>query len=489
MRWSHPIRWSLAAAAAMLLSLFQPPVASADYRQATLVEFADIYSGPGEDYYVVEDGEEGDSFPVLEEKKGWVKLRLSTGTGWVEKSKVEMSSVEGEDSAPAAGEDDGDGEARADGAAKARSIEGVIKKKTAKLFSEPTTTSIVVKKLRKGTNVEVVERSEDGKWYKVRHDGPMAWVRAGSVRLVGLEKGADPVEIPTAGDEHFRVMGKDEMAQASAELGTELRLWAGVGEARLRQRWDANATGSYRFPNYKPPFKYDLSTPGPAVSLGAAFWFMPNWGVQATSRLVLAHKGIEVNDKDYTAEPVRLTITSTSADLAGQVRYPFFRPGAFFVGRLGYRYYKFAWDRAQPDPAEIKGANSPLFWTTIYHGPLLGLGLRYPFTSWLGIEGNADVVPYGFARNDVVGGTADTPSGDLSGAWGFTTEVSFWVQVFHGPPVITAEIKGFYDFYKSSYTVPEGAEVPRALPPYLAYSEATSDEQAGGAAVALSVRF
>ncbi|MBM4319882.1 MAG: hypothetical protein FJ125_07960, partial [Deltaproteobacteria bacterium] len=180
MSWSLPIR--LAAAALVLLGAPWLPMARADYRQATLKDFADIYSGPGEDYYVVEDGEEGNSFPVLQEKGEWVKIRLSTGTGWVEASKVEITTVEGEELPPAAGERAEEGAATEQGAP-GGGIEAVVKVKTAKLLSEPSSSAIVVKKLPKGSRVEVVERSRDGKWYKVRYDGPIAWLLASSVRL------------------------------------------------------------------------------------------------------------------------------------------------------------------------------------------------------------------------------------------------------------------------------------------------------------------
>ncbi|MBM4320956.1 MAG: hypothetical protein FJ125_13640 [Deltaproteobacteria bacterium] len=284
-------------------------------------------------------------------------------------------------------------------------------------------------------------------------------------------------------------MNEAELRQASSELGHELRLWAGVGVARLRQRWDTNATGGYRFESYKPPFEYDNSTPGPALNLGAACWFSPNWGAQASSRLVVAYKGLEFSDPAYTSDPVRLTLATYSLDLAGQLRFPFLRPGAFFHGRFGYRYFQLDWDQAQPDPQEIKGAQSPLYWSTIYQGPFLGLGMRYPFAGWIGVEGSADVVPYAFARNTVVGGTTQTPSGDVTRAWGFTGEVQVWLLISQGPPTISAEVRFFYDYYWSHFVVPEGADAPRASAPYRAYSDATGDEQAGGCAVAMSIRF
>ena len=478
----------------LLVALLLPQVARGDYEQVTLTDFADILSGPGEDFQVIQDGSEGDSFPVLQKKKGWVKVRLTSGVGWITEEKVEFSTVEGEDlpGGEAEAGEGGEGEAAAkeeeqEQPAGEERIEAIVKTRTAKLFAEATTKSTVVTKVKKGVRIEVIHRSDDSKWYKVRHDGPQAWVRASSVRLAGYEEGQEP-EVPTLAELEARRAALAKPA-APDPLGPALRAWAGVGEARLNQQWDTNASGTYPFPTYRPPYDYDLGTPGPAFLGGVGYWFNRYVGAEASGRLVWAHKGLEINDPDYTNETTRLTMASYLIDGSAMGRFPFLDNGAYVSGRIGYRFFKLSWDQAQPDPAAIAGGTSPLFWSVVYHGPLVGLGVHFPFADWIGVDLDLKGLPFAFAANDLEGGTADTPSGNLDGAWGMGGELGLYFVVYQGPPSLTVEVRGFFDYAKSNYVVPAGAEVPRASSPYLPYTTGVSTEQSLGGSATMSVRF
>ena len=485
----HERRGFLLAVPILLFGTLLCREAAGDYRQATIKDFADIHSGPGEDYYIVEDGEQGDSFLVLDEQGEWVKLRLTTGTGWVLRSKVDISIVEGEELE--GGEDAASGDTGDESGRQGGPVEAQVSRKRAKLYAEPDTGSVVVKKLSKRTPLEVVGRSKDGRWYKVRHDGPKAWVRAKDVRLIGLES-TEVAEATVLHDrEYFRIMSDREIRKASLALGAGgLTLWVGMGEARVRQRFEARpTTRTYKYENYRPPPKYEIATPGPAFVLGGRYWFHVNLGLELSGRVVWANKGIEVRDPAYTRREEKLTLASYSFDLAGQLRYPFLREGAFFMGRLGYKYFQLGVDQARPPPEEIGGATSPLFWSMIYQGPLLGAGMRFPLASWVGVQIFGDLLPYAFARNSVTGGDAQTPSGDVDHAWGLTGRVALWFLVHRGAFDIDLEARGFYEYFAYSLSVDPDKNVPRARPPYLSYESASGSELAVGGALSLSLCF
>jgi len=463
--------------------------AHAEPRQARLTDFADIFSGPGEDFYVVQDGEEGETYPVVRVKGEWVEVQLEGETGWVSRSRVELEGGAGGDPDGEAEEPDGeDEEGDAGGSGGTRAV---VKGRRAKLYAKPDTSAIVVAKLSKGATLEVLQRSEDGRWYKARYDGPPAWVRARDIRLVGLEQGAPRPGGGPSGDEHFRMMDDRELRQASLALGSGiLVLRAGVGEGRVRQSFTAeDPQGTYAYDAYQPPMSYDISTPGPAFSFGAAYWFTPNFGVETSAVLVWAHKGISVNDEAYTDGEARLTLATYTADGAAVMRYPFLREGAYFYGRAGYKVFQFDVDQANPDPATLGGAVSPLFWSMVYHGPELGFGVRFPITEWFGVEPRGDVVPFAFARNGFEGGGGDTPSGNVGHAWGLSLGAALWFLVMRAPVQLDIELRGFYDHFFCSFNAPDGVDVPRAQPPYLSYEEASTDEQSVGATASLALRF
>lgn len=477
-----------AALGSALFAIVASVPASAKPRQARLKEFADVYAEADEDSYVVQDGEEGEVYPIVRVKGDWVEVQLEGETGWIERGRVEMdASGDGDESAGDAG---GDGEEDGE-AAGAGAIRAVVKPRRAKLYATPDTDAVVVTKLARGTSIEVLERSEDGRWYKARYDGPPAWVRARDVRLVGLEQG-DPVPgEQSSGDEHFRVMDDRELRQASVALGAGvLLLRAGVGEGRVRQSFTAHdPQGAYAYDNYQPPMSYDISTPGPAFSFGAAYWATGNFGVDVNAVLVWAHKGISVNDPSYTDGEARLTLATYTGDVGAIARYPFLREGAYFFGRVGYKLFQFDVDQANPDPATLNGAVSPLFWSMVYHGPELGGGMRFPVTEWFGVEPRLDVVPFAFARNGFEGGGGDTPSGNVGHAWGLSVNAALWFLVLRAPIQLDIELRGFYDHFFCSFNAPDGVDVPRANPPYLRYAEANTDEQSVGATASLALRF
>ncbi len=481
-RWSWS--WTLP-----LVFLVVPTVSHAEYRQATIEDFADIYSGPGEDFYVVEDGEEGDSFPIIGEKGDWYKVKLPSGVGWIAKEAVSVTTVEGElevETAPGSEEAEASDEEEVE--QESKGIEAVVKRRKIKLYSRPTTRSKVVKKLRKGTRIEVVERSKKGRWFKIRYDGPPAWVRAKDVRLVGLERDEVLDTIPEEGT-GFKLMSDRELEEASQALGTGFAVWAGIGEARLKQEYVSHTTSkAYKYSNYKPPARYTIATPAPAFVGGGEFWFTPNFGVEADATLVWAQKGLSIADHDYTAKEISLTMASYSFELAALARYPFLRPKAFFYGRLGYRFFELDVDQANPDPKEIGGAVSPIFWAMIYQGPVLGAGLRFPFKPWIGIGAKFDWIPVALAKNGFQGGTADTPSGDVDSASGLSGRATIWVVAVENPK-IEFRVNGFFDYFSATFTVPDGKDVPRAQPPFLPYDTADTTEQAVGANVSVAASF
>ncbi|MDD4236946.1 MAG: N-acetylmuramoyl-L-alanine amidase [Desulfotomaculaceae bacterium] len=163
--------------AGWLVNIQQPQAAAASAGQVALLNGngINVRGGPGTSYGIITQGGSGDRFPVLESSGDWVKVQLSSGTGWVagwlvslETAQPVVSQPEAVNPAPAA----------VSGGAKVAVVNGSI----VNVRSGPGTSNAVVGSVVQGNSLPVL--SQSGDWCQVSlPSGGNGWVAGWLVAL------------------------------------------------------------------------------------------------------------------------------------------------------------------------------------------------------------------------------------------------------------------------------------------------------------------
>lgn len=118
-----------------------------------------VRSGPGTSFRLIGFINKGQKFTVLGQNENWYKINSPFGEGWVVRDFLEIKTIKQEskqDSSPS------------------KNNMGIVNGDTLNIRQEPTTTSPVIGKLTKGTNVSIY--SKQNNWLEVGFSNLRGWV-------------------------------------------------------------------------------------------------------------------------------------------------------------------------------------------------------------------------------------------------------------------------------------------------------------------------
>ena len=465
-------------------------------REVAVLEKCTVHSGPGVDFFVIQDASRGEVFDLLEEQTGWVKVKLPDGAGgWLPIGSVEVASVAGEQEVTR--DDRG-------------VIEAEVTAERAKLHAGPRETFVVVKQVRGGTMLQVIGRDPGGDWLKVRLDGPPAWIRRAEVEMAApeswLPEASARLDSRTAAPEGLDLDGAAEEEEGGLGDGFGiLRLdkapplpvgWvasAGVGFSQLSHKLSTDTGDAYGYSLQAFAFDGEVS-----------YWHTPTLGGRfrthvdlAPKRLKADRQAFEIDDEDAPpAKAVDLTASVAAIDAMGVARVQVLRPGTWVEGRVGWRWWSYDVDLVQTEPNGPNGPGNdtvvahPAFNPTSFTGPVFGGGFRMPLDSWVGVHGGFDLVPFAIVSDPFESGGLDTRSGDVDGVYGMSARGGFWLTPYESPEYdLDLDIRLHWERFFTDYIAPASDPSPRTAHRFLDdYTSADSQEGVFGAVVAIVYR-
>ncbi len=475
--------------------------AQTESREVAVLERCTVHSGPGVDFFAIQDASRGEVFDLLEERTGWVKVKLPDGAGgWLPIDKVEVTTIAGEEEVT-----------RNDRSV----IEAEVTAQRAKLYAGPRDTFVVVKRVRGGTMLQVIGRDPGGDWLKVRLDGPPAWIRRGDVEMAAPEswlpeadtrpdsRAADPEGLDLDAAAEYEEGYSDGFSTLRREKVPPLPLgWiasAGVGFAQLSHKLLTSEGDSYNYTVQAFAFDGEVS-----------YWHKPGLGGRfrlhadlAPKRLKADRQAFEIDDDDAPpAKAVDLSASVVSVEGLGVARLQVLRVGTWVEGRVGWRWWSFDVDLIQTEPNGPNGDGNgngngndkivahPAFNPTTFTGPVLGAGFRMPFNSWVGVHGGVDLVPFALVSDPFETGGLDTRSGDVDGVYGMSGRGGFWLTPFESPEYdLDINVRLHWEKFFTDYVAPAASPPPRTTHRFLDdYTTAESEEGVFGAVVAVVYR-
>lgn len=181
--------------AGWLVNIKQPQAAAASAGQVAVLNGSDINvrGGPGTSYGIITQGGSGDRFPVLESSGDWVKVQLSSGTGWVAGWLVSLETAQPVVSQPEVVKP-------APAAVSGRLKVAVVSGSVVNVRSGPGTSNAVVGSVVQGNSLPVL--SQSGDWCQVSlPSGGNGWVAGWLVALNDVAPvPAQPAEVEQTGD-------------------------------------------------------------------------------------------------------------------------------------------------------------------------------------------------------------------------------------------------------------------------------------------------
>jgi len=163
--------------AGWLVDIQRPGAAAASAGQVAVLNGngINVREGPGTSYGVITQGGSGERFPVLESSGDWVKIQLSSGTGWVAGWLVSLETAQPAVSQPAVA---GPAPSTAVGGSKVAVVSGSV----VNVRSGPGTSNAVVGTVTQGNSLPVLSQSSD--WLQVSlPTGGNGWVAGWLVAL------------------------------------------------------------------------------------------------------------------------------------------------------------------------------------------------------------------------------------------------------------------------------------------------------------------
>ncbi|EQB35858.1 MULTISPECIES: N-acetylmuramoyl-L-alanine amidase [Virgibacillus] len=130
-----------------------------------------IRSGPGINFGVIDQANEGEHYPIIQEKGEWIEVQLSNGTGWIINSYIDISHPQ---------------ESEATTSVSPPSTITIANNHT-QIRSGPSTDEPIEHFAKKGSVFNVL--SVDGDWYEIQNDEVHGYL---------LQALADPINLPTA---------------------------------------------------------------------------------------------------------------------------------------------------------------------------------------------------------------------------------------------------------------------------------------------------
>ena len=470
--------------------------AQAEGREVAVTEKCTVHSGPGVDFFVIQDASRGEVFDLLEERTGWVKVKLPEGTaGWLPIDKVEVTTIAGEQEVT-------------------RNDKGVVEAEVvaerATLYAGPRDTYVVVKRVRNGTMLQVIGRDPGGDWLKVRLDGPPAWIRRADVEMAAPESWLpeadarpdsrsatpDSLDLGAAGgdeDEGWSDGFSTIRREKAPPLPTGWIASAGVGFAQVSHKLTTSEGDEYNYAVQAFAFDGEVS-----------YWPKPGLGGRmrlhidfAPKRLKADRKAFEIDDEDAPqANPVDLSASVSSLEGLGVARVQVLKVGTWVEGRAGWRWWSYEVDLVQTEPNGPNGPGAddvvahPAFNPTTFTGPVLGGGFRMPFESWVGVHGGFDFVPFALVSDPFETGGLDTRSGDVDGVYGMSARGGFWLTPYESEEYdLDIDVRLHWERFFTEYVAPESDPPPRAEHRFIdAYTSAKSQEGTFGAVVSVVYR-
>jgi N-acetylmuramoyl-L-alanine amidase len=149
----------------LIFGTFLPPgksVAAAGFYISVAIASKDqlrVRSGPGTSFRVIGFINKGQKFTVLSQNENWYKIASPFGEGWVVKDYLEIKSIQQESKQDTS---------------TIKSNLGTVRGNTLNIRREPSTTSPVVGKLSKGTNVTIYGNQNN--WLEVGFSNLRGWV-------------------------------------------------------------------------------------------------------------------------------------------------------------------------------------------------------------------------------------------------------------------------------------------------------------------------
>ena len=476
-----------------------PRVVKAEGREVAVLEKTGVHSGPGVDFFKIQNASRGEVFDLVEERKGWVKVTLPDDTaGWLTKEAVEVTTVDGEEEITR--DDSG-------------IIEAEVSAKRATLYAGPRDTFVVVKRVRRGTKLQVIGRDKAGDWLKVRLDGPPSWVRAGEIEMSAPisrvveasqtrdSRRSDPDTLDLSGS--FDTGGRggdDDMAfpdgfdtlerTATPDLATGLITKAGVGFATLSHQLKTDAGDAYNYSVQAFAFDGEV-TYWAKPHLGGRFRLHLDW---APKRLKADRKTFKIDPVDAPpAEPIALTASVFAVDGVAVARTQVLQVGAWVEGRVGWRYWSYNVDLIQTNP-DVEDPDKlvphPAFNPVTFTGPVLGGGFEFPFSTWVGLHGGVDVIPFALVSDPFESGGLDTRSGDVDGTYGLAARGGFWLTPFESADYnLDINVLFHWERFFTDYVAPKNKPAPRSAHRFVDdYTSAQSEEGVFGAVVSVVLR-
>lgn len=484
---------------ALVLALFvvaSPAAVKAQVegREVAVVEKCTVHSGPGVDFFQIQDASRGEVFDLLEERTGWVKVKLPDGAaGWLQIDKVEVTTIAGEEEVTR--DDRG-------------VIEAEVVAERATLYAGPRDTYVVVKKVRSGTMLQVIGRDPGGEWLKVRLDGPPAWIRRTEVEMAAPEswlpeataapdsRSAAPDALDLGATDQGESWGdgfNTLRPEKAPPLPTGWIASAGVGFAQVSHKLSTSEGDAYNYAVQAFAFDSEVT-----------YWAKPGLGGRfrlhidfAPKRLKADRQAFEIDDEDAPpATPIDLSASVSSVEGLGVARLQVLRAGTWVEGRAGWRWWSYEVDLVQTEPNGPNGPGAdkvvahPAFNPTTFTGPVLGGGFRMPFESWVGVHGGFDLVPFALVSDPFETGGLDTRSGDVDGVYGLVARGGFWLTPYEGEDYdIDVDVRLHWERFFTDYTAPKASPPPRAEHRFIdAYTTAKSQEGVFGAVVSVVYR-
>ena len=462
-----------AFALGLLLAYAGP--AWAEGREVAILEPTSVHSGPGLDYFVIQEAKRGEVFDLVEERTGWIKVRLADDSlGWVEVDTVEISDVAGEEEIVR----DGDGRSDA-----------VVATEYATLYAGPGDAYVVVKRVPRGERMQILGRDATGEWLKVRLDGPPSWVRQASVDLA---TSIDDVATVRSGgdrdDEGFSDGFSTLAPNATPDLPAGLRARAGVGWSLLSHKLKTDAGDSYGYGVQAFAFDGEITWWG-TPELGVRGRVVADW---SPKRIKADRQVFEIDDPDAeAAEPLALNSSAIGVDVLAVGRLQVLKVGAWVEGRLGVRRWSFDVDLIKTeDPAEGL-VEHPAFYPIAFVGPVLGGGFHMPLTDWLAVYGALELVPVAVVSDAFDDSALDTRSGDVDGAYGAFAEGGLRLTPFDSSDYsLDVDVRVRWQRFFTTFVSPEASPAERTTHRFLEdYRSAESEEGSFGAVVAVVLRL
>ena len=384
---------------APLVTLATPrSVAAQDTDTVTVAIDGLVFAEPDDSSRVVLRVEAGERLKVVSERDDWIRVQLPRGTGWVLRAIVRRP-----DERPGLA---GFGERRGKDA---RMVTVVAE--YADIKAGPAEGYLSIKRVFQGETFEVDERSEDGRWLRVKVGGDLGWLRVDEVMRADAVFEGDRRE--GAGDEEAMMIAEEEEAMSAPSAHPRLRLRIGGMAQFASQSFDSNSTDQLLN-------VYETSTTLFGAEVGARYWIFDELGVSVDYAY---GQGLPIVAQFDDAEAeLKNSTQRIHAAVLGRWLFGTSAQAPWVGASLGALWHRF----------DIQETTISLFLPNTYTGLRLGVLGSVPLGP-VRLWGDGGVVLLGsLSQGELSSGEQDAATwlgAELGGAFGLTEELEIYLKL------------------------------------------------------------